>query len=174
MTAQRRCGGELMESFALDAQLPTTPPSPARPNSDVDTTAGWVGLENAPSHCKGDGMEPFDIWDAYQLDPFEAHVLRYLVRADRKGSRYNDLRKAQHYTQELILRVERGDIRYMGRLVPRVSARFEPEEVTEAFHLKGHVGSATRLLLHWRTTDSITALYAVRRYIEKAIANEPD
>lgn len=63
---------------------------------------GAVG--RPPAHYSTtSGMQPFDVIDAFKLDFYEASVLKYLVRWRQKGG-VNDLRKAQHYLEEIIER----------------------------------------------------------------------
>ncbi|PRH79426.1 hypothetical protein C6N75_09740 [Streptomyces solincola] len=49
-------------------------------------------------------MQPWQIWEAYDLDPWSANVIKYVLRAGRKGPKVEDLRKARHYLDYLIER----------------------------------------------------------------------
>ncbi len=54
------------------------------------------------------GMQPFDIIDAYDLDFYEGNALKYLIRWRRKNG-IADLRKAQTYIDEIIKRAIHQD-----------------------------------------------------------------
>ncbi|MEU3052223.1 DUF3310 domain-containing protein [Streptomyces griseus] len=66
-------------------------------------------METAPSHYQNDAkMQPWHIWEAFGLDPWEANAVKYLLRAGKKdiAPRVDDLRKARHYIDYLIEREE--------------------------------------------------------------------
>lgn len=124
--------------------------------ADVNTTAGDLGWENAPSHYKGNGgLENFDVWDAYELDPYSANAFKYLARWDKKGSPVDDLKKALHYVTEIPYRVDCGH----GAIYPMISI----QEIIEKFGLGSnpYVADAVTYLLTWacnrRDTDYLTA-----------------
>lgn len=54
-----------------------------------------------PDHYRGDGMQPFDVIDAFGLDFYEGNALKYLLRW-RKKNGVEDLCKARTYLQVLI------------------------------------------------------------------------
>jgi hypothetical protein len=137
---------------------------------DLNTTAGAVGWENAPDHYKGTGgIENFDVWDAYEMDPYTANAFKYLARWDKKGSPLNDLMKALHYIEETIIRWERGGWLHW-RPAHRVPKHLLPEAVIEAFGLSGQVAEAVTYLLHWRTSYMPDGdLKSAQRYVERAI-----
>lgn len=66
-----------------------TPPEPIRPDYYQGT----------------DGMEPFDVIDAFNLDFYEGNAIKYLLRWRRKGG-VEDLRKARTYLDLVITRAE--------------------------------------------------------------------
>lgn len=70
-----------------------------------ETPAG--GVDRVPDHYRGDGMQPFDVIDAFKLDYYEGSVLKYLLRWRRKGGK-TDLEKARHFLDELIARQTDG------------------------------------------------------------------
>lgn len=72
--------------------------------SDLNTPAGDVG--RPPAHYAGaNGMMPFDVIDAYDLNFYEGNVLKYLLRWKNKGG-IEDLKKARHYIDEVIARAK--------------------------------------------------------------------
>jgi len=111
---------------------------------DVTTAAGGVGWENAPSHYKGEGgIENFDVWDAYYMDPYTANAFKYLARYDKKGAPVNDLRKALHYIEEIPIRLRPDQARVIGE--PAIPL----EAVLEAFGRTDdpYIGDAMAYLL---------------------------
>lgn len=52
-------------------------------------------------HYKGGTMQPWDIWEAFGLDPWEASAVKYILRWRKKGG-VEDLEKAKHYIDFLI------------------------------------------------------------------------
>lgn len=138
--------------------------------TDVNTTAGAVGWENAPDHYKGNGgIENFDVWDEYEMDPYTANAFKYLARWDKKGSPLNDLKKALHYVEELILRWDDGRLRWGPVVVNDLRA----DKVAEAFGLSGEVAAAVRFLLNARSSTNPlyteAALLASKEWIKRAI-----
>lgn len=58
-------------------------------------------------HYKGRRLQPWDLWEEFELDPWEANAVKYLLRwKDKNG--VEDLRKAIHYIEYLIEREENG------------------------------------------------------------------
>lgn len=56
-------------------------------------------------NCGSEGMEPWDIIRAWNLDYWEGNALKYLLRWRRKGG-VQDLEKAKHYIEHLIATAE--------------------------------------------------------------------
>lgn len=56
----------------------------------------------APEHYRGDGMEPWDVIDAFGLDFYVGNCIKYLLRAGKKGPRMEDLVKARNYINKAI------------------------------------------------------------------------
>jgi Protein of unknwon function (DUF3310) len=52
-------------------------------------------------------IQPWDIVDEYALDHYRASALKYVLRADRKGKKLEDLRKAIHCLHKAI-EIEEG------------------------------------------------------------------
>lgn len=65
-------------------------------NSNVD-------LINSPPHYTTGGIETIDFIEAKKLNYNLGNVLKYITRADHKGSRIEDLRKAKWYLEREIL-----------------------------------------------------------------------
>ena len=57
---------------------------------------------NHPAHYKVGGIETIDFIEAKKLGYNLGNVIKYLTRADHKGNKMEDLRKAQWYlTREI-------------------------------------------------------------------------
>jgi hypothetical protein len=59
-------------------------------------------MVNHPKHYNVDGYEVIDIIDAFGLNFNMGNALKYLLRADRKGNKEQDLKKALWYLQREI------------------------------------------------------------------------
>lgn len=57
---------------------------------------------NHPSHYKVGGIETIDFIEAKQLDYHLGNVVKYISRANHKGERLENLRKAQWYLNRAI------------------------------------------------------------------------
>jgi len=57
---------------------------------------------NHPAHYKIGGIETIDFIEAKQLDYNLGNVIKYVTRADHKGNKLEDLRKAQWYLTRAI------------------------------------------------------------------------
>ena len=51
-------------------------------------------------HYRKHKIQPWDIWEEYQLNPWEADVVKRILR--RKGDRVEDLEKIIHVCRKLI------------------------------------------------------------------------
>jgi len=61
-------------------------------------------LVNHPAHYKVGGIETIDFIEAKKLNYNIGNVVKYLTRADHKGNKLEDLRKAQWYlTREITM-----------------------------------------------------------------------
>jgi hypothetical protein len=64
------------------------------------------GAHHGPGYYNGkDGMQPFDVIDAFGLDFYEGNVVKYIVRW-RKKNGLEDLYKARTYIEQVIKRAE--------------------------------------------------------------------
>ncbi|MFI1723894.1 DUF3310 domain-containing protein [Streptomyces sp. NPDC020489] len=75
--------------------------------TDQPTTHGPV--EWTPNHYRGNGLQPFDVINAFDLDFYEGNALKYLLRW-RKKNGVEDLCKARTYVQILIDRAEQAAV----------------------------------------------------------------
>jgi hypothetical protein len=58
---------------------------------------------NQPAHYKVGGIETIDFIEAKQLNYNLGNVVKYITRAEHKGNKLEDLRKAQWYLSREIL-----------------------------------------------------------------------
>jgi len=66
------------------------------------TVSATPDLVNQPPHYTAGGIETIDFIEAKKLNYNLGNVIKYLTRADHKGSKLEDLRKAQWYlTREI-------------------------------------------------------------------------
>lgn len=77
----------------------------ARPKARLATSADFVkpDLINSPPHYTTGGVETIDFIEAKKLNYNLGNVVKYITRADHKGSRIEDLRKAKWYLEREIL-----------------------------------------------------------------------
>lgn len=71
-----------------------------------------VGYAPPPDHyATGVGIQPWDVWDAFDLDRYTANATKYLLRAGKKPGegRLKDLKKALNYVHKAIEMEEKRD-----------------------------------------------------------------
>jgi hypothetical protein len=61
-----------------------------------------IDMVNHPPHYKTGGIDTIDFIEAKELNYRLGNVIKYITRADRKGSRQEDLKKALWYLQREI------------------------------------------------------------------------
>lgn len=103
-------------------------------------------MVNHPPHYQGaDGIEAIDVIEAYDLGYHLGNAFKYFVRAGKKGSEIEDLKKARWYLARWI------NLRKAH--YPRRSSRDElnevplPVDVVQAFGLIGKRAAAVYVLL---------------------------
>lgn len=62
---------------------------------------------NHPKHYAGGGLEVIDAIEAWGLGFHLGNVVKYVARADHKGSALEDLRKAKWYLERELARREK-------------------------------------------------------------------
>lgn len=73
----------------------------------MDSYEEVMSKQYGGSHYKGHGIQPWEIWEAYDMNGWEASALKYLLRHKYKGNSLGDLMKAKHNIEYLIAREER-------------------------------------------------------------------
>lgn len=56
-------------------------------------------LVNSPEHYKAKGFEAIDIIEAYELNFALGNAVKYILRADKKENKEQDLKKAKWYIE---------------------------------------------------------------------------
>ena len=59
------------------------------------------------NHYKERAIQPWEVWEAYDMNGWEASALKYLLRYKDKGKPLEDLHKCMHNIQYLIAKEER-------------------------------------------------------------------
>ena len=59
------------------------------------------------NHYKDRKIQPWEVWEAYDMNGWEASALKYLLRYKDKGKPLEDLHKCMHNIQYLIAQLER-------------------------------------------------------------------
>jgi len=62
---------------------------------------------NHPEHYKTGGIETIDFIEAKSLGYHLGNVVKYVTRADHKGNRLEDLKKAQWYLNRAVANLEK-------------------------------------------------------------------
>jgi hypothetical protein len=81
-----------------------------RPDTPYEAATSLIGNGSARlgqvggEHYKKHKIQPWDVWDEYDLDRYTANAVKYLLRGgDKPGNtRLQDLRKARHYLDKAI------------------------------------------------------------------------
>lgn len=77
---------------------------------DAVHDAGAVAAYRPPPdhYSTGAGIDPWAVWDAFDLDRYTANAVKYLLRAGKKdiAPRLDDLKKARDYVNKAIEREE--------------------------------------------------------------------
>lgn len=91
--------------------------NPERVRAELQDFARSVDLPHPPAserqvggdHYRRFKIQPWDVIDEYDLSFYAGNCLKYLLRAGRKGSRLEDLKKARHYLDKMIELEEGGE-----------------------------------------------------------------
>lgn len=77
-------------------------PSTLVPNAVASMAIYADDMVNHPPHYKTGGIETIDFIEAKQLDYHLGNVVKYISRADSKGDKLENLKKAQWYLNRVI------------------------------------------------------------------------
>lgn len=66
-----------------------------------------MDIQYGGNHYKERKIQPWEVWEAYDMNGWEASALKYLLRYKDKGKPLEDLYKCLHNIQYLIAQQER-------------------------------------------------------------------
>lgn len=83
--------------------MPDVPRKPKKVKSTIISS----DPVNHPSHYTTGGIETIDFIEAKELDYNLGNVIKYITRADKKGKKLEDLKKAQWYLNRAVSNLEK-------------------------------------------------------------------
>lgn len=91
--------------YAMEADAARAAVTPA---GEAAPDANPKAYDPPPKHYDGNGIDPWAVWDAFDLDRYTANAVKYLLRAGKKdiAPRLDDLKKARNYINKAIEREE--------------------------------------------------------------------
>src|SRR3990167_10057009 len=94
---------------------------------------------NHPAHYNVNGVEVIDVVEAYGLGFHLGNVVKYVLRAERKGG-LEDLRKAQWYLNRIVAEMERDGANAKENTLGETpsGAGSNPASVVGGHHGKGN------------------------------------
>jgi len=105
MAEHKKVMDDTIKGWKTTLTLPKTPTQGVTHNVPVQIDMfepEFDDLVNHPAHYKVGGIETIDFIEAKKLGYNLGNVVKYLTRADHKGNKLEDLRKAQWYlTREI-------------------------------------------------------------------------
>lgn len=140
--------------------------------SETATAHGRADMINSPPHYRGaGGIEAIDVIEAYGLDYHRGNAVKYLIRAGRKGTAADDLRKAYWYCARWLAKAADG--------VPLPCAPDDApwiDEIIAAFEMTGWRADALAAILDSArlATQANYCMRRARRDIQSAIGGQLD
>ena len=67
------------------------------------------------NHYVKRSIQPWEVWEAYDMNPWEAIALKYLLRHKDKGKPLEYLKKCKHYLEYLINKMEEQNVQDKSR-----------------------------------------------------------
>lgn len=110
------------------------------------------------NHYKDKAIQPWEVWEAYDMNGWEASALKYLLRYKSKGKPLEDLYKCRHNVDYLIAKIER-EMKYVQTKEPqgqstKVFANVV-QQLQSSTECTTEVVSETDAVKFWRTPSSI-------------------
>lgn len=105
-------------------------------------------------------IQSWDIWRNWKLDPFEANVVKYTLRS-KPGKRLEDLKKACHYLQEILVNTNKVPKRRFNTIT------YTAEEIIEEYNL--HEKAESEVVHHLRCASKTNDLIEYKQYIKFAL-----
>jgi len=105
----------------------------------MDSYEQVMSKQYGGSHYKGHKIQPWEIWEAYDMNGWEASALKYLLRHKYKGDSIGDLMKAKHNIEYLIAREERkqrvqnqASEGQSAKVIENIVQKLRPSEISTA------------------------------------------
>jgi hypothetical protein len=98
---------EVSEACGLHCSQDLTSEDPVEAVISAVKDAAPAAYDPPPDHyASGAGIDPWAVWDAFDLDRYTANAVKYLLRAGKKdiAPRLDDLIKARNYINKAIER----------------------------------------------------------------------
>lgn len=137
----------------------------------ASATGAPPDMINHPPHYRGEGgIEAIDVIEAWGLDYHLGNAVKYILRADRKGKRDEDLKKARWYLRRWLESPTYGDIDEDDD-VPSA------ETVAQAFGLDDNLTDALIFVERSRCDMALDDEFFVRETIkclDRALGEAPD
>jgi hypothetical protein len=93
---------------AVMAEVEALPETPKKERKRKDNIISRLNDPvNSPSHYTTGGIETIDFIEAKELDYNLGNVVKYITRADKKGRKLEDLKKAQWYLNRAVSNLEK-------------------------------------------------------------------
>ena len=73
----------------------------------IDSYDSVMMAQYGGNHYKDKAIQPWEVWEAYEMNGWEASALKYLLRYKSKGKPLEDLYKCRHNIDYLIAKIER-------------------------------------------------------------------
>ena len=89
------------------SQLRGRPPMRMKTIATFTSNVSVKDNVNHPEHYKTGGIETIDFIEAKSLGYHLGNVVKYVTRADHKGNRLEDLKKAQWYLNRVVANLEK-------------------------------------------------------------------
>ena len=89
------------------SQLRGRPPMRMKTIATFTSNVSVKDNVNHPEHYKTGGIETIDFIEAKSLGYHLGNVVKYITRADHKGNRLEDLKKAQWYLNRAVANLEK-------------------------------------------------------------------
>lgn len=111
--AKKKANGRVVSVLTPNAQMSLALFSNSQKKEVVDKVAHMEkvlakDMVNHPAHYKTGGIETIDFIEAKSLSYNLGNVVKYITRADYKGNKIEDLKKAQWYLNREVSNLEKS------------------------------------------------------------------
>lgn len=107
LVCSAECRQDKTDVIFVESHLPETSDLPLPPETpqQTDTRSYNVGASDYSKHR----IQPWDIWIEYGLNPFDADIVKRVLRRKAGEDRVTDYKKIVHICQERIRQLQAGD-----------------------------------------------------------------